>query len=184
MKRKELEGLEIPEEAIDEVMKLHGKGIEQFKSQVAEKEARALELDAQLAEAAKTIEGFKGLNIEEVQKSAEEWKVKAEKTQMESDARIKTLLFDHAIDGALTSAKAKNTTAVRALLNVEEIELAKDGETLVGLDKQLEAIKTDNDYLFESGEPKQRAVGDSKSKTVLTDAFTVALMEGAGLDKK
>ncbi len=47
---------------------------------------------------------------------------------------------------ALTRAQAKNLAAAKALLNFEGIAL--EGERLVGLDAQLEAVMRENPFLF------------------------------------
>jgi hypothetical protein len=71
-------------------------------------------------------------------KASEEWQTKFSKMQM-----------DFALERALTVTKAKNPKAVKALLDMEKVKL--DGEQLLGLDDQLNAIKESDAYLF--GEP-------------------------------
>lgn len=55
--------------------------------------------------------------------------------------------FEFSLDKALSNAKVKNSKAVKALLDTDSIKL--DGETLLGLDDQLKAIKESDGYLFE-----------------------------------
>ena len=92
----------------------------------------------QLGEANTKLEGFDP-----------EWKTKAEAAQRTLDEKA----FDFALDKALTGAKAKNATAVKALLDRAKLTMA-DGEVL-GLDKQLEALKRGEDtaFLFEMSTP-------------------------------
>lgn len=66
--------------------------------------------------------------------------------------QINDIHFNYGIEKALTGAKAKNAKAVQALLNMDELKY-EDGK-ISGLDKQLEAIKKDNGYLFEAEEEK------------------------------
>ena len=47
----------------------------------------------------------------------------------------------------MTKGGARNTTAARALLKAEELELTDEG--VKGLDEQLKAVKEQNPYLFE-----------------------------------
>lgn len=72
---------------------------------------------------------------------------KASKEQYE--ANISKIKLDNAIDNALGNAKAKNSRAVRALLDIEKIKF--ENETLSGLDEQLKALKEaeDSKFLFE-----------------------------------
>lgn len=72
---------------------------------------------------------------------------KASKEQYE--AKISKIKLDNAIDNALGNAKAKNSRAVRALLDMEKIKFENDN--LSGLDEQLKALKEaeDSKFLFE-----------------------------------
>lgn len=65
-------------------------------------------------------------------------------------AEIKQLKVDNAIDVALGNAKARNKTAVKALLkDLDKAELAEDG-TIKGLAEQIKALQKSDSYLFET----------------------------------
>lgn len=65
-------------------------------------------------------------------------------------AEIKQLKIDSAVLTALTGAKAKNNTAVKALLkDLDKAEFAEDG-TIKGLAEQIESLQKSDAYLFES----------------------------------
>ena len=73
-------------------------------------------------------------------------------------AEIKQMKINSAIDAALTAAKAKNNTAVKALLkDLDKAELADDG-TIKGLAEQIEALRKSDDYLFEAKDSKKTQV--------------------------
>jgi hypothetical protein len=180
MKREDLKKLELSDEAIDKIMALHGADIEANKAKVAALETESAALKGQVAEANKEIEGFKKLDPEGVKKAADEWKAKFEQAQTESAAQMAALKFDHALEGALTSAKAKNVRAVRALLKADDLKLAEDG-SLVGLKDQLEKIKSENDYLFDSDTPTPKIVTGGNSKTVIGDSVVASARKAAGL---
>jgi len=63
-------------------------------------------------------------------------------------AEMQALRVNAAVDTALTGAKAKNLTAVKALLKFEGAELGEDG-TVKGLKEQLDALAKSDAYLFE-----------------------------------
>lgn len=107
-------------------------------------------MKAQIEEANKAIESYKGMDIEGIKKSADEYKTKFEQAQAESEKKLADIQFNHALDSALTGAKAKNATAVKALIDKEALKYA-DGK-IIGLDEQLTKIKTENDFLFDTGE--------------------------------
>jgi uncharacterized protein (DUF3084 family) len=78
----------------------------------------------------------------------------ADKKQLEIDldAKVSQILKTHAIENSVRDAKAKNTKAVMALLDVEKITY-KDGQ-LSGISEQLETLKTGEDTSFLFGDTK------------------------------
>lgn len=96
-------------------------------------------LTGQLGEANKKLEGYDP-----------EWKAKAAQAQRELDA----VKFDFALNKGLAAAGARSAKAVSGLIDREKLTLADDGE-LIGLEKQLEALKKGEDtaFLFAQGEP-------------------------------
>ncbi len=63
------------------------------------------------------------------------------------DAEIAALKLDNALETALTAAGAKNTKAVRALLDMTKVKLGEDGKA-TGVDEQLTALQKSDAYLF------------------------------------
>lgn len=183
MKKEDLVKLGIEDEELQkQLMILHGKDIEDLKAANDTANAELEKLRAQLEEAGQTIEGFKKLDIDGIKAAADEWKTKAEQAREEADKAISSMRFDSALEKSLTGAKAKNTKAVRALLNMESLELAEDG-SIKGLDDQLEAIKSENEFLFDSDEPKPRIVAGAQNKTVIGDLTVDAARKAAGLGR-
>jgi len=66
--------------------------------------------------------------------------------QTKYDTDIAATRKASAIDVALLAAKAKNSKALKALLNLDEVKL--DGDKLLGLDAQLESLKKSDPYMF------------------------------------
>ena len=112
-------------------------------------------LEGQIAERDKQIKGFEKLTGDneelKTQLAAAQEANKAAKTEYE--AQVKKLTLDSKVESALLAAKAKNVKAARALLDESKISL--DGENVLGLNEQLEALKKDAAYLF--GEDKTQA---------------------------
>ncbi|MGN9164958.1 phage scaffolding protein [Tissierellaceae bacterium HCP3S3_D8] len=79
-----------------------------------------------------------------------------EKKVNDYEKQIEDMKFNYVLEGALTNANVRNIKAVKALLNLENVRL--DGETLVGLNNQLESLKETDDYLFLE-EPKPQFSG-------------------------
>ena len=145
MKREFLTGLGVAEDVIDKIMAENGKDIEAAKAKYADYDA----LKTQLAEANGKIEEFGKLDFDGVKKMADDYKAKFEEAQAESKKQIEAMQFNHALENALSGAKAKNIKAVRALLETDKLKLNKDG-SLTGLTEQLDKLKSENDYLFET----------------------------------
>lgn len=95
------------------------------------------ELQTQLATANTKLEGYDP-----------EWKVKAEQAEKDAQTKISAMQFDLSLDAALSAAKARSPKAVKAMLNMDGLKL-NDGQ-IIGLNEQLETVKKEHDYLFES----------------------------------
>lgn len=127
-----------------------GQYVDKNKFEAKEKEVETLQ--EQLETANQQIEDFKEMDIDAIKQAAEDYKTKYETEKANAQAELEKLQFEHAIEKALTGAKAKNAKAVRALLDLDGLKL-NNGE-IVGLNEQLEKIKEENDYLFEGEEEK------------------------------
>lgn len=146
MKRSFLEELGLEKEQIDKIMAENGKDVEKAKEGLADVEKERDDLKVSVADRDKQLEDLKKAagDNEQLQKTIE---------QLQADN--KQIKIDAAVEKALTNAKAKNIVAVKALLGLENPELAEDG-TVKGLAEKLEAVKNDNDYLFNIEESSKK----------------------------
>ena len=138
-----LKGLGVAEdkvkEAVDTIMTENGNDIEKYKTSETN-------LKNQLKTANETLEKFKDVDVDGLKGEVQKYKEAVAKAETDSKAEIEKLQFGYILDSALKSAGAKNTKAVKALLNDDGLKL--NGESIVGLDEQLKSIKEDNGYLF------------------------------------
>lgn len=171
MKRKFLEDMGLEKEQVDKILDENSQDIGKAKG---DSEKIQKDLDAANAE----VESLKG-QISDRNKQLETLKnstgdvegMKQEIAKLQADnkakddahaAEIKQLKIDAAIDSALTGAKAKNNTAVKALLkDLDKAELAEDG-TIKGLAEQIEALQKSDAYLFDTTTKKQTQVKGAK----------------------
>lgn len=162
MQRKFLEDLGIKDkETIDKI-------IDENSSDIGKAKGELETVQGQLKDANTEIETLKGQvserdgQLETLKKSTgdvDELKKQIETLQTENKtkdeahaAEIKQMKIDAAIEAALTSAKAKNNTAVKALLkDLDKAELSEDG-SVKGLKEQIEALVKGEDtkFLFDS----------------------------------
>jgi hypothetical protein len=180
MKKTDLIALGLTDEIAEQVIISHGKDIEAHKAKLVAAQAEAESLKAQLTEAGTAIENFKKLDVDGIKAAADDWKLKAEQAQKDAATQLSALKFDHAIDAALSGAKAKNAKAVKALLNSDGLKLTDDG-SIVGLNEQLEKIKSENDYLFVSDTPTPQIVTGGNNQSILGDSTVSAMRKAAGL---
>ncbi len=105
-------------------------------------------LTAQLGEANKKLEGYDPT-----------WKDKAETARKELEAQQ----FDFALERALAAAKPRNVKALLPFLNRDKLTMA--GGEIIGLDKQLEALKKGEDtaFLFETEQPRRTGMSHQYS---------------------
>jgi len=107
-------------------------------------------LDAQIKDRDKQLDELKKVDAAGLQAKIAELQTANETAKTEYDSNLKKVQLNSKIETALLGAKAKNTKAARALLDESKISL--DGENVLGLNEQLEALQKDNAYLF--GEDK------------------------------
>lgn len=133
MTRKQLEDLGLTKEQADSVMKINGDDIENAKG-TASTEIKNLQTEV---EGLKTQVGDRDKQLETLKASAgdnADLKKKIEDLQTENatakathESELNQLKIDFAVEKALTGAKAKNIKAVKALLELGEAKLDKDG---------------------------------------------------------
>ena len=130
-------------------------------------------LRRQLDEANRRIDEFGSLDYDGIRRLAEDYKEK----YRESVKAAEKMMLENAADSALTAAKARNITAVKALIDFSLLELS-DGK-VIGLDEQIDKIKHENPFLFEPDEnfPKPVFSGNSGSPgTSVTYASARSIM--------
>ena len=96
-------------------------------------------------------------DVEALRKQINDLTEQNAKAMQEKEAEIKQIKIDTAINDALKSANAKNLKAVRALLNLDNIELDEAGN-IKYLDTQIKTLQEADDtkFLFESKQQQQQ----------------------------
>lgn len=152
MNREFLEGLGLEKEAIDNIMKEHGKSVNATKHELETVTTDRDELKTQLTDRDKQLEELSAKAKGNEELTAEIERLKNENTTTAADyqAKLDKQAFDFTLDKSLTGAKVRNPKAVKALLDTEKIKL--DGSKLLNLDDQLAALKESDPYLFETEE--------------------------------
>lgn len=153
MIRKQLEDLGLSKEQADSIMKINGDDIENAKSasaaEIKNLQTEVSGLKTQVTDRDKQLETLKTAagDNETLTKQIETMKQQNADQEKTHKAELAQLRLDNAIENALTVAGAKNSKAVKALLDVSKVKLGEDGK-LSGWDEQIKAIQKSDGYLF------------------------------------
>lgn len=120
----------IPKHRFDEV----NEEKKELKSQLDERDAQLKELKARAS------------GNEELTAKITELEKLNKTTKEEYESKMNALRKETAIELLLKDQKAKNVKAVKALLDLEKVNL--DGDKLIGLEEQLKGLKESDSYLF------------------------------------
>lgn len=170
MKKDELMQLGLDEQAAKKVEAASAEELKAFipKARFDEVNTEKNALQATLSERDSQLEALKNStgDIDALKSQISELQAaNAEKDTAHAD-EIRALKIDAAVDAALAAANAKNTKAVRALLDLEKAELAGDG-TVKGLADQIKKLQgaQDSGFLFDTGAKQTKFKGAVPAET-------------------
>lgn len=159
MTRKFLEDMGLEKEQIDKILDKNTEDIGRAKGELDTVQEKLNTANDEIKTLKDTIAERDG-QLETLKKSTgdvEELKQQIETLQADNKAKdeahaaeVRQLKIDSAINTALGNAKAKNATAVKALLkDMDKAEFADDG-TIKGLAEQIIALQKSDAYLFDA----------------------------------
>lgn len=148
MKREFLEGLNLEKDVIDKIMAENGSDINATKTKL---EAERDNYKSQLDTATEALKGFEGVDVKDLQGKVTKLTADLSAKESEYQSKITDMEFISKLDGAITKSGAKNTKAVKALLDIDALKLSKNQDA--DLTSALENCKKDNGYMFGSDEP-------------------------------
>lgn len=157
MKRSELEALGLGKEQMDAVMKMNGDDIENAKkaaeAEVQNAQAEVSSLRGQVKERDRQLEGLKANagDNEALKRQIAELQSENATANQAHEAEMARLKVDFAVEKALSGANAKNVKAVKALLELEDAKLDKEGN-VKGLKEQIDRLTAaeDTKFLFDN----------------------------------
>ncbi len=161
MTRKELEDLGLSKEQVDAVIKSNGADIENAKAasatEIKNLKTEVTSLNVQVSERDKQLETLKATagDNDSLKQQIADLQAENTKAKESHESEMNQLKVDYAVEKALTGAKAKNIKAVKALLDLADAKLDKDGN-VKGLAEQIEALTKADDTKFLFEESKQQ----------------------------
>lgn len=150
MKTAFLKGLGLEKEVIDEIMAENGRDVEAEKTKAKDLQTQLNTANNTIKERDKQLEDLKNSpdNPEELKKQIQLLQDDNKAAKEAHEKEMKDLKVANALEKALTEAKAKNSKAVQALLELgDDVELNEDG-TIKGLDEKIKALKKSDAYMF------------------------------------
>lgn len=166
MERKDLEGFGLDKEAIDKVMALYGKDVTDLKASNQAMEKKFNDANTELTTVKGTVGGYEKQLKELQAKAGDNDELKSQIAKIQDQAKQaekagkETLAKSQkswAIKLAATAAGARDAAIVAGLIDPEKVTV--DGDKVVGVKEQIEALKGDHDYLFGSDKPAASATG-------------------------
>ena len=157
MTKEELVKLGLTEDLAKTVAEASAAELKEFipKSRFNEVSESNKTLKTQITDRDKQLETLKKASgdAEAMKTKIEELQAANKTASEEHEAQIRQIRMDHAVESALTGAKAKNVKAVRALLNLDDLDVDDDGK-IKGLDKQIKKLTEADDtkFLFDATE--------------------------------
>lgn len=158
----------VSKEQLDAIMSLYGDGIEATKEKFgkfSELEEKVSELEGQLKNRDTQLTNLKPLveGNETLTKTIKDLEATNKTATKNYEAKISNLQKSSALELALINAKAKNTRSV--LANLDETKIEYQNGKLIGLDEQLNALKTSEEtfFLFNQEPATQPPVGTTPS---------------------
>lgn len=163
MTRKQLEDLGLTKEQVDSVIKINGEDIENAKS-VSAAEIKNLQTEnegykTQIADRDKQLETLKTAagDNDTLKQQIADLQTENTKAKEAHESEVNQLKVDFAVEKALTGARAKNVKAVKALLDLTDAKLDKEGN-VKGLQEQIDKLTGDEStkFLFDAAPAQQQ----------------------------
>lgn len=156
MKRKFLEDLGLEAEVIQKIMDENGKDVTSLKAklddlteQIAVKETTITEKNNKIAELEK-------VDVEAIKKE------QFDLGKAEGSKEVEVFKKQNALEKALAKHKAKDTSILSKMLDMEKVKFNDKYEIVEGLEEQINPLKESHNYLFSSDKPLPHFTGDIK----------------------
>lgn len=156
MKRKFLEDLGLETDTIEKIMAEAGKDVTSLKARVDDLTEQINVKDTTISEKNNKIAELEKVDVEAI-KNAE-----YERGKTEGSKEIEVFKKQNALDKALSKYKAKDTSILSKMLDMEKVKYNDKFEIVEGLEDQINSIKESHDYLFDNDKPLPTFTGDIK----------------------
>lgn len=146
MKRKFLEDLGLEEEAINKIMAENGKDLNELKAKVDDLTEQINVKDTTIKQKNDKISELEKVDVEALKQ--EQFNL----GKAEGSKEIEVFKKQNALDKALQGYKAKDTSILSKMLDMDKVKFNDKLEIVEGLEEQVKSLKESHDYLFDSDE--------------------------------
>lgn len=147
MKRKFLEDLGLEAEAVEKIMAEAGKEITSLKAKVDDLTEQINVKEATISEKNNKIAELEKVDVEAIKKE------QFELGKVEGSKEIEVFKKQNALEKALANYKAKDTSIINKMLDMEKVKFNDKYEITEGLEDQIKKIQETHDYLFDNDKP-------------------------------
>ncbi|QHQ61385.1 hypothetical protein Ana3638_11880 [Anaerocolumna sedimenticola] len=165
MQRKFLKDMGLTDEQIEQIMKENG-------NDITREQGVANTYKTQLTELEEKLKAFDGVDVSKLKGEIATLTSDLTNTKATYESQIADMQFTSALESKVSALKPRNTKAVMALLDVENLKKSKNQDT--DIIAALEALKKDNGYLFEESKSNPRVVTSTQTTTDNTDKKAAA----------
>lgn len=156
MKRKFLEDLGLEADVVEKIMIESGKYTTALKAKVDELTEQINVKETTISEKNNKIAELEKVDVEAI-KNAE-----YERGKEEGSKEVEVFKKQSALDKALHGYKAKDTSILSKMLDMEKVKFNDKFEIVEGLEEQINPLKESHDYLFENDNPLPHFTGNIK----------------------
>lgn len=147
MKRKFLEDLGLETDVVEKIMAEAGKDVTSLKARVDDLTEQINVKETTISEKNNKIAELEKVDVEAIKKS------EYERGKQEGSKEIEDFKRQNALEKALSNYKAKDTSIINKMLDMEKVKFNDKYEIVEGLEEQVKKIQETHDYLFDSDKP-------------------------------
>ena len=156
MKRKFLEDLGLESDAIEKIMAEVGKDLTSLKARVDDLTEQINVKETTISEKNNKIAELEKVDVEAIRNA------EYERGKQEGSKEVEVFKKQNALDKALHGYKAKDTSILSKMLDMEKVKFNDKYEIVEGLEEQIQPLKESHDYLFENDNPLPHFTGNIK----------------------
>ena len=159
MKRKFLEDLGLEADIVEKIMAENGKDTTTLKAKVDDLTEQIAVKETTISEKNNKIAELEKVDVEAIKKE------QFDLGKAEGSKEIEVFKKQNALDKALSQYKAKDTSILSKMLDMEKVKYNDNFEIVEGLEEQVNTLKESHDYLFENDKPLPQFTANIKQPT-------------------